>query len=248
MESYFNNLKTTIEKFPVDAIFNGNEVVFLHKEQHLTIVFFESYFPQKNKITLPIDYLETQFDKVVYFIQSKLQLNKIIYARLCTIQKIDKSTAANFINNYHLLNWVNCVHNYGLFYNNELLCVASFSNGRKMNRLAPNQRSFELIRFCTKGGITVTGGLTKLLNHFCTEKNPGDVMTYIDKQFSNGQSFITAGFKLHSETLPNYFLVNKKTFERTLIKNYFVDFDKSQFYLTQNFGNLKLVYTYKKLL
>ncbi len=248
MEEYFNNLKKTIESFSVTTKINSNEIIFLQKEQHITVVFCESCFLSKNKISIPIDYLVTQFDKIIWFIQSKLKLNKTIYARLCTVQKIDKPTAANFINKYHLLNWVNCVHHYGLFYKSELLCVASFSNGRKMNRLEPNQRSFELIRFCSKGGITVTGGLTKLLNHFCIQKNPGDVMTYIDKQIGNGQSFISAGFTLHSETSPNYFLVNKKTFERILIKNKEVDFDKSQFYLTQNFGNLKLVYTYNKLL
>lgn len=248
MENYFNNLKKTFDVFFVDTKINGNEIVFLYKEQHLAILFSEFYFAVENKIVLPIDYLITEFDKVVYFIKSKLKLNKTIYARLCTIHKIDKPVAADFINNFHLLNWVNCVHNYGLFYNNELLCVASFSNGRKMNRLLPHQRSYELIRFCTKGGTTVTGGLTKLLQHFCTQKTPGDVMTYIDKQIGNGQSFITAGFKLHSETPPNYFLINKKTFERVLINNNEVDFDKTQFYLTQNLGNLKLVYTHSKLL
>ena len=161
MENYFNNLKKTFDVFFVDTKINGNEIVFLYKEQHLSILFSEFYFPVENKIVLPIDYLLTQFDKIVYFIQSKLKLNKTIYARLCAVQKIDKATAANFINKYHLLYWVNCAHHYGLFYKSELLCVASFSNGRKMNRLAPNQRSFELIRFCSKGGITVTGGLTK---------------------------------------------------------------------------------------
>ena len=68
-------------------------------------------------------------------------------------------------------------------------------------------------------------------------------MTYIDKQFSNGDSFIKAGFVKHSETAPLFFLVNKKTYERISLKNENETFDKKLFYRTQNLGNIKLVYT-----
>jgi hypothetical protein len=99
-----------------------------------------------------------------------------------------------------------------------------------------------LIRFCCKEGITVTGGLTKLVKNFCKEKNAGDVMTYIDKKVSSGESFIKAGFVKFGETEPNYFLVNKKTFKSLPLKNGNEKFDETLFYLTQNSGNVKLVY------
>lgn len=136
-------------------------------------------------------------------LRSKFGLNKTIFARQCELKKIDKETANDFLNAYHLMNATQSAFNYGLFYKEELVAVASFSKGRKMNRLQEHERSFELIRFCCKEGITVTGGLTKLVKNFCREKNAGDVMTYVSKQFGNGKSFANAGFKKHSETERN---------------------------------------------
>jgi hypothetical protein len=110
-----------------------------------------------------------------------------------------------------------------------------------MNRLQSGSQSFELIRFCCKSGVTVTGGLSKLMSHFCEYKKAGDIMTYIDKQFSNGDSFIKAGFVKHSETAPLYFLVNKKTYERISLKNENETFDKKLFFKVQNLGNIKMI-------
>jgi len=241
LKSYFNKLQKTFESLSVKVTNIGNEFDFCYNEQFLLIVFIESDLPIGNKIALPIDYLVTQFDKVVYFIQSKLQMNKKIFARNCQIKKIDKTNADYFLDAYHFLNGVKGPFNYGLFFKEELLCVASFSKGRKMNRLSEQERSFELMRFCNKGGITVVGGLTKLIKHFCDEKKAGDVMTYIDKQIGNGKAFINVGFKLHSETSPTYFLINKKTFMRITLKSENEIFDNETFYITSNFGNLKLV-------
>ena len=243
---YLNTLQKKLQQLQIEVLVTDNQITIHYNQQKLILIFSNDALLSTNSNVLPIDYLINQSDKIVYFVQSKLHLNKTVYARNCTIKKIDKLTASHFLNAYHFLNSANSAYNYGLFYADELLCVATFSKGRKMNRLLEHERSFELIRYCTKGGITVTGGLSKIIKHFYIEKNPGDIMTYIDKQFSDGKSFIKTGFKLHSETYPNYFLINKKTFERILIKEN-ETFDENKFYRTSNFGNLKLVYTPKKI-
>ncbi len=156
------------------------------------------------------------------------------------MEKISKLVAEDFLNENHFFGSTTSAYNYGLFYKNELMAVASFSKGRKMNRLPEGKQSFELIRFCCEEGITVTGGLSKLMKHFFNEKKAGDIMTYVDKQFSNGESFINAGFKKHSETPPLSFLVNKKTFERSLLKE--DNFDEKSFYKIENAGNIKMIY------
>lgn len=165
----------------------------------------------KKKLALPLnehlDFILHQPTKLVALVQSKLGLNKTIFARSCELKKIEKKTAGEFLDNFHLMNSTQSAFNYGLFYKGELMSVASFSKGRKMNRLPEDKRSFELIRFCSRQGITVTGGLTKLVKNFCREKNAGDVMTYVDKQFSDGASFVKAGFTKHSETERNTKLV-----------------------------------------
>lgn len=243
MKTKLSALQKRLQQLPVEVIEIDNQILINYKQDVLNLTFSYDALPSISKMVLPPDYLITNPDKIFYFIQSKLQLNKTVYARNCQLKKIDKTVTANFLNTYHLLNSANSAYNYGLFYRDELLCMACFSKGRKMNRLREHQRSFELIRFCTKGGITITGGLSKLLKHFCNEKNAGDIMTYIDKQISDGKSFLKAGFKLHSETDPTIFLINRKIVERIALKNKNEIFDETLFYRTENLGNLKLVYT-----
>ncbi len=192
---------------------------------------------------IPFDLIVTMPEKIGNIILSKLNLNKTVFARNCEVKKVERKEAEQFLEKYHIMNSTQSAYNLGLFYKDELLALASFSKGRKMNRLPENKRSFELIRFCCKEGITVTGGLTKLVKNFCREKKAGDVMTYVDKQFSLGDSFIKAGFVKLGETEPNYFLVNRKTYERISVKTKPQKFDEGVFYLGHNSGNIKLVYT-----
>jgi hypothetical protein len=215
---------------------NGNTISFLLAGENF------DFFKHAGKPILPLDQLITSPKKIVSVVLSKLKLNKTVFARNCEVKKVERNEAENFLDTFHLMNSTQSAFNLGLFYRDELIGVASFSKGRKMNRLKENERSFELIRFCCKTGITVTGGLTRLVKNFCLEKNAGDIMTYVDKQLSDGRSFLNAGFKKHSETAPNYFLVNKKTFERTPYEKE-TKFDAGKFYLSQNSGNIKLIYT-----
>jgi hypothetical protein len=190
---------------------------------------------------IPLDYVKTMPEKVLAWVQSKLGLNKTVFARNCNLQKIPRGIAEDFLKHYHFMSFTQSAYNYGLFYREELVAVASFSKGRKMDRLPEDRRSFELIRFCCKSGITVTGGLTRLVKNFAIEKNAGDIMTYVDKQLSDGRSFMRAGFKKLGESQPVAFLIDKNNFER----QYYTggDFDQKRFYLAHNLGNLKLIYT-----
>jgi hypothetical protein len=199
--------------------------------------------PKTLRMFVPADLAGNHPDKIAAIVQAKLGLNHRVFARNCELKKISKELAENFLNEFHIMGSTRSAWNYGLFYKNELLAVASFSKGRKMNRLPSDKRSYELIRFCCKSGYTVTGGLSKLVKNFCEEKNAGDVMTYVDKQFSSGQSFIKAGFLKAGETEPNCFLVNKKTFERHPMKDADEGYDQEKFYRTCNKGNIKMIYT-----
>lgn len=188
-----------------------------------------------------MDVVAANPQKIASIVQSRLGLNNRVFARQCVIQKADKKTAEDFLNTYHLMGSAASGFNYGLFFKDELVALAAFSKGRKMQRLPNHLRSFELIRFCCKDGITVTGGLTKLIRNFCREKNAGDIMTYIDKQFSEGSAFIKAGFEKHSETPPLEFLIHQQTFEKQLYQG--GPYDHLKYRLVKNQGNLKLIYT-----
>ena len=192
-QTYLQLLKKDLQTFDISFQYKAPQLTIDSGGKSIQFLLIEDSF----------DYSERARKKIVAMLRSKLGLNKTVFARQCELKKVDKTTANNFLNHYHLMNATQSASNYGLFFKQELIAAASFSKGRKMNRLQVHERSFELIRFCCKEGITVTGGLTKLVKNFCREKNAGDVMTYVSKEFSDGKSFTNAGFKKHSETERN---------------------------------------------
>lgn len=188
---------------------------------------------------------------VIAIIQSITGNNTRVFARKCEVKKIDKKLAEIFLNENHLHGFKNAYYKYALINNNEIVAMATFSKGRKMNRLTANERSFELVSFCCKKGISVVGGLTKLLQQFITELSPGDIMTYVDKEWSNGQSYLKIGFKLHSETEPQTYIfdvLNNLKYKANQLPTEIVTAlqnNHKNYQTIYNKGNLKLVYTPK---
>ena len=177
---------------------------------------------------------------IISRINSLLGQNKRIHGRSCEIKLLDKKTAETFLNHHHIMGFAQSYYKLGLYRKDELLAIATFSKGRKMNRLPEGKKSFELIRFCNASGFTVVGGLSKLINHFIKLTDAGDIMTYIDKDQSEGKAFIKLGFKLHSESDPIAFKVDKNSQKRT---NKNITNNDDEIHLVKNSGNLKLVYT-----
>lgn len=173
-------------------------------------------------------------------INSLLGQNKRVHGRSCDIRLLDKNTTETFLNRHHVMGFASSYYKLGLFKKDELLAIATFSKGRKMNRLPEGKKSFELIRFCNASGITVVGGLSKLLKHFIKLTDAGDIMTYIDKDQSEGKAFIKLGFKLHSESEPIAFKIDKNSQKRT---NQNITNHDIEMQVVKNSGNLKLIYT-----
>lgn len=186
---------------------------------------------------------------VLSIICSKIGKNKRVFARNCEIKKVNKQEAEIFLNQNHLLGFKSAYFKYALYYQQEIIAIATFSKGRKMNRLEANKRSFELINFCCKKGVSVTGGLSKLIKAFVTDLQPGDLMTYIDKDWSDGSAYLNLGFKIHSETEPQSYVFDKTNFEKyqleKLPENIFIALqsNNNNLEIVKNSGNLKLVYT-----
>jgi hypothetical protein len=186
---------------------------------------------------------------VLAIINSTIGNNQKFFARNCEVHKIEKKEAEYFLNEHHLLGYLSAYYKYALSYNNEIIAIATFSKGRKMNRLTANKRSFELISFCCKKGVSVVGGLSKLINAFVLELEPGDIMTYVDKDWSQGNAYLKLGFKIHSETAPQVYVFDKINFikyKNNQIPENISDALQSNNYnfeIVKNSGNIKLVYT-----
>jgi hypothetical protein len=160
------------------------------------------------------DIFLTRKPQVLSRIKSILGRNIRIHGRSTTVEKISKEDADLFLNQFHLQGNVGARYRYGLVYKNEMVAVATFSNKRKMYHRGADHHSAELIRFATKDGITVTGGLSKLIKHYVKAVAPDDLMSYADRDWSLGKGYLSSGFKFIKETPPAKLYVNVNTLQR----------------------------------
>ncbi|OIN58605.1 hypothetical protein [Arsenicibacter rosenii] len=96
-----------------------------------------------------------------------------------------------------------------------LVAVATFSFPRSVTRHDQPFRSYEMVRFANHLFSTVVGGLDKLLKAFIADQyslHPPaeghpliDVMTYADRDWSDGRSYERLGFERVGMTVPQPF-------------------------------------------
>ncbi len=193
----------------------------------------EKYAAQDIKVVHLWEDVWRQKERIVRSrLSALLKKTQRIPARLTQVQRIDKPTLAQFLNLNHLQVFAGAKYKYGLFLPPRyfrvlgeqavnstadaplLVAVASFSGGKNFVRTGEPYRSFELIRFANLLDCTVVGGLDKLLSAFIKEARPDDIMTYADRDWSDGSSYERLGFERLGTTPPQGFWVNPETFER----------------------------------
>ncbi len=143
--------------------------------------------------------------------------------RLTQARRIDKTTAMAFLDAHHLQVPLPGKVRYGLYLperyyrvlpetylNNRpagelLLAVATFAQPRTQRRNGLPHRSAELLRVASHVGTTVVGGLDKLLKAYLTNHPASDLMTYADRDWSDGASYRKLGFEQVGETAPQRF-------------------------------------------
>lgn len=185
--------------------------------------------------------------------------SKRLNARHCFVERIDNPTAAIFLYENHLQASVKSKFKYGLFLKAQylekfidstlvqeknkplMIAVATFSAGRVMKYIErAGTRSYELLRFATLKNHHVVGGMDKLLKAFANEHQPDDVMSYADRDWSDGRSYETLGFQKIENTSPQHFIVNKQTFERFNI-NQSEGLKEQSFIQIFNAGSIKYI-------
>lgn len=142
-----------------------------------------------------------------------------IFARNTSVVSISKQQATQFFNANHLQKQANAAFYFGLMYKNELVAAASFSKPRKMTYEKLPYHSYELVRFASKAGTIITGGLSKLIKHFVSEKNVQHLMTYADRDWSTGSSYLKLGFRFEGNLPPQTFEINRVGLYRKYINN-----------------------------
>lgn len=165
-------------------------------------------------INLWEDVWRTGASQVLNRIRSLCGQNIRIHGRKSKIISLTKPEADNFLSAFHIQGAALARYKYGLQYEGELIAVATFSGTRIMRQQVEGYRSAELIRFATKTGYTVTGGLTKLIRHFASQVKSNDIMSYADRDWSTGKGYEAAGFTFQSLIPPAELWVDTSTYQR----------------------------------
>ena len=73
---------------------------------------------------------------------------------------------------------------------------------------------WNLSRFCNKLGFSAVGGASKLLKYFIEAYKPSRIVSYADKDWSQGNLYEKLGFKKVYETKPDYKYIDSKSIKR----------------------------------
>lgn len=196
------------------------------------IKYFEHLSDELTALGQPINIWKDQWEKhpeiVISRVSSVLGLNPKLPARVCKVRRIDQHIAEEFLNKNHLQRSIGAKLKYGLYLpksyfrllpnglvqNSEelLLAVMTFSGAKKYYLGDKIILSYELIRFSNLNGFNIVGGFTKMMRYFIKEKTPGNIMTYIDADWSDGENFTKLGFELKDKTPPMYFQLDENHF------------------------------------
>lgn len=141
--------------------------------------------------------------KLNHIINSKT--NNSIYARKCVIKQINKKDKNIFLNKFHIQGEDRSKIHLGLYFNEELVAVMTFSNARvALGGKSINKNEWELSRFATSNHIV--GGASKLISHFKKQFKPEMIYSYSDNRWTSFDSnvYIQLGFTKKNISEPGY--------------------------------------------
>lgn len=140
--------------------------------------------------------------------------DKVVYARKCSVRFVESKESFGFQETNHLQGGVYGSVNIGLYCDDELVSLMTFSKPRFSKKY-----EWELVRFCNKLGYHVPGGASRLLKHFERNYNPKSLVSYADRRWtmnSGSTTYDKLGFKLDSISKPNYWYFKNKDHEMKL--------------------------------
>lgn len=133
-------------------------------------------------------------------------------ARHMDFSPVEWKAASGFLDAYHIQGaGAPLAHCYGLFFDGELLAVATFKPISATRRGRADDRMWELVRYCVKPHLQIVGGFDRVFRNFQKLHNPKVVTSYSDRRWSQGDLYRRAGFRLASTLPPSYWYFKKNT-------------------------------------
>ena len=156
--------------------------------------------------------------------------DKVVYARKCEIKEVDSKTSKEFQQANHIQGAVNSKVNLGLYYQDELISLMTFTKCR-----FDKKHEWELLRFCNKLGYHIPGSASKLLSYFENTYKPTSLVSYADRRWSQGKVYKKLGFTFSHASAPNYWywkniehLQSRVQFQKHKLKDILENFDESK--------------------
>jgi hypothetical protein len=141
------------------------------------------------------------------FILNKLGKSNKIWARKCKLQMVSYDESKTFLDENHLQGDCKSSIRIGLYFNNVLVSLMTFSKLRLPVGGKSKKDIWELTRFCNKIDNVVVGGASKLLKYFIKIKNPIEIQSYSDNMISDGDLYSSLGFQYSHTSKPGYWYV-----------------------------------------
>ena len=138
-------------------------------------------------------------DKIESLIRSALGESERIYARKCSVVDLTARQARAFCETNHIQGYVGSSIRKGLSLDGELVACMTFGK--------PRFGSFdgvEMLRYCSKSGVNVVGGESRLLRHAMSDYRLKDIISYCNRSKFTGAGYEAIGFKHTRDTPPSY--------------------------------------------
>lgn len=174
--------------------------------------------------------------------------NNNIFARKCKIQEISSKEKDKFLNKYHIQGEDRSKIKLGLYYNDELVAVMTFSKPRiSLGGDLSLKDTYELSRYASSSYIV--GGASKLIEYFKNKYNPIQIYSYSDNRWTdpNNNMYLKIGFIKTKSSSPNYFYTNdflvrkhRYNFNKFKLKSMGADISKTESEIMKSMGYTRI--------
>lgn len=185
LDVYVEELKLAIE-------FNG---VYWHSKYPINY-HYNKYKSCKDKSIFLYQFWDLDWKHKKELIKSMIasrckSISTKLDARKCSIIKLDTKDYKSFLESNHIQGYCYSTSKIGLCYNSELVAVIGFNKNI-------------LNRYCQKINASVRGGMGKLLKHYILDNKFGEIYTFSDNMYSDGNVYKKLGFTELKVLRPDY--------------------------------------------
>lgn len=156
------------------------------------------------------DFEGNQFNKIFEFIAKHNVDKTFVGARKCELRSCEENEYHSFVKQWHIQgDERNSVYKFGLYHQDELVSVMSVAKYRFGRN---DMDAWEIVRYCVRPDIGVSGGFSRLLSACSWQIGTGSqIISYMDlnKRFSAENVYEKNGFEVDIATEPDYVWVHK---------------------------------------